>query len=76
MDTRDGTIYNSLDEAKAAGVPDDYLVSGTRQALENLKPKIRFSGGSFKHVDAVREPPRWNENPAERMIREGVTGKP
>ena len=51
MDTRDGTIYDSIEEAKAAGVPDRYLVQGTREALENLKPRmIKFTGGSFKNM--------------------------
>jgi hypothetical protein len=50
MDTRDGTIYDSIDAAKRAGVPDTFLVSGTREALENLKPRIRFTKGSFKVV--------------------------
>lgn len=48
MDTRDGTIYESLEEAKAARVPDDCLVTGTREALEKLRPRIKFTKGSFK----------------------------
>jgi hypothetical protein len=48
MDTRNGQIYDSYDDAKAAGVPDEFLVTGTRKALDNLKPRIRFSKGSFK----------------------------
>jgi hypothetical protein len=54
MDTRDGTIYDTIDAARAAGVPDEFLVSGTREALENLRPRIVFSKGSFK----VKEPAR------------------
>ena len=52
MDTRDGTIYDSYEQAKAAGVPDEFLVQGTRHALESLKPRIRFTKGSFKVVKA------------------------
>ena len=50
MDTRDGTIYDSPELAKAAGVPDDSLVTGSREALEKLKKRIVFSGGSFKNA--------------------------
>lgn len=52
MDTRDFTIYDDLLSAKAAGVPEDDLVSGTREALEKLKQKFEFTKGSFKPVVA------------------------
>lgn len=52
MDTRDGTIYDSYEQAKVAGVPDEFLVSGTREALEELKPRIVFTKGSFKNAKA------------------------
>lgn len=51
MDTRDGTIYDSIELAKLAGVPDDDLVTGTRAALEKLRHKLVFTKGSFKSVD-------------------------
>lgn len=51
MDTRDFTIYDSYEDAKAAGVPDEFLVTGTRPALEGLKQKFKFTKGSFKPVD-------------------------
>lgn len=54
MDTRNGHIYDSYEDAKAAGVPDDYLVTGTRTALDHLKPRIRFTKGSFKKVEEPR----------------------
>jgi hypothetical protein len=47
MDTRTGDIYNTLDEAKAAGVPDEHLVTGPRPALERLSAMIK-EHGSFK----------------------------
>jgi len=47
MDTRTGHIYNNLDEAKAAGVPDEHLVTGSREALERLSAMIK-ERGSFK----------------------------
>jgi hypothetical protein len=50
MDTRDGEIYQSWEDAKKAGVPDEFLVSGTREALERLKTKLVFTKGSFKPV--------------------------
>ena len=50
MDTRDGTIYDTIEDAKAAGVPDRFLVQGTREALEHLKARIKFTKGSFKNV--------------------------
>jgi hypothetical protein len=59
MDMRSGEIYGSLKEARKAGVPDQFLVSGTEEALKNLK-KIIFTKGSFKNVtptgEAVYEP--------------------
>lgn len=51
MDTRDGTIYDNRELAKAAGVPDDDLVTGSREALEKLRKRITFSGGSFKQAE-------------------------
>lgn len=48
MDTRDGTIYDSRELAKAAGVPDEDLVTGSREALEKLRKKLVFTKGSFK----------------------------
>ena len=53
MDTRTGHIYNTIEEAKAAGVPDEFLVSGTREALENLKPRLKFRKGAFKTIKNV-----------------------
>ena len=50
MDTRDGTIYPTLEDAIKAGVPDEHLVSGSREALEQLKKKLIFTKGSFKSV--------------------------
>jgi len=50
MDTRDGTIYDSVEEAKRAGVPDEHLVSGSRAALEKLRTQLKFTKGSFKPV--------------------------
>lgn len=52
MDTRDGTIYPSRQAALDAGVPEDRLVTGTAEALNELRPRIRFTKGSFK-VDGV-----------------------
>lgn len=54
MDTRTGHIYDTREAAEAAGVPDDFLVTGSRKALENLKRRIVFTAGSFK----VKEPAR------------------
>jgi hypothetical protein len=47
MDTRTGQIYDSIEDAKAAGVPDDSLVTGNRAALERLSALIK-EAGSFK----------------------------
>ena len=52
MDTRDGTIYDSRELAKLAGVPDDDLVTGTREALEKLRTRLVFTKGSFKSVES------------------------
>ena len=51
MDTRDGTIYEDRAAAKRAGVPDEFLVTGTREALEDLRRRIVFTKGSFKRVE-------------------------
>ena len=48
MDTRDGTIYENRDMAKQAGVPDEDLVTGSKEALEKLRRKLKFTKGSFK----------------------------
>lgn len=53
MDTRDGTIYDSRELAKAAGVPDEDLVTGSKEALEKLRTKLKFTKGSFKPVVQV-----------------------
>lgn len=58
MDTRDGHIYESYEAAKSAGVPDEFLVSGTREALEELKTRIVFTKGSFKYGKAKPKRPR------------------
>ena len=60
MDTRNGHIYDTIDEARAAGVPEQFLVSGTREALEDLKkrivmPKGRY--GAFKNAPAPAKEP-------------------
>jgi hypothetical protein len=41
MDTRTGQIYDSREEAEAAGVPERYLVTGTREALKELQTRLR-----------------------------------
>ena len=48
MDTRDGTIYPSRKIAEACGVPDEDLVTGSREALEKLRKQLVFTKGSFK----------------------------
>ena len=54
MDTRNGDIYASAELAKAAGVPDDDLVTGSREAIKKLSAKIKAldQRGSFKNVDS------------------------
>jgi hypothetical protein len=51
MDTRDGTIYDNRELAEAAGVPDEDLITGSREALEKLRKRLVFSGGSFKTAE-------------------------
>lgn len=48
MDTRTGQIYDSREDALRDGVPEDRLITGSREALEELRPRIKFSKGSFK----------------------------
>jgi hypothetical protein len=50
MDMRNGDIYDNFKEARKAGVPDEFLVQGSKEALENLKKQLHFSKGSFKNV--------------------------
>ena len=52
MDTRSCDIYDSRELAKAAGVPDDDLVTGSREALEKLRKRLVFTNGSFKSVES------------------------
>lgn len=40
MDTRTGHIYETKDAAIAAGVPENRLVTGTRESLEYVAKKI------------------------------------
>lgn len=53
MDTRTGHIYESRELAEAAGVPDEDLVTGSREALEKLRKKLVFTKGSFKSVESA-----------------------
>lgn len=53
MDTRDGTIYDNRELAEMAGVPDEDLVTGTREALEKLRTRLVFTKGSFKSVESL-----------------------
>jgi hypothetical protein len=53
MDTRTGDIYESRELAKLAGVPDDDLVTGSREALEKLRKRLVFTKGSFKSVESA-----------------------
>jgi hypothetical protein len=57
MDTRNGDIYASVELAKAAGVPDEDMVTGSREAIEKLSAKLKKldQRGSFKNLP---EPPR------------------
>jgi hypothetical protein len=45
MDTRDWTIYDNREAAEQAGVPDECLVTGSRDALEKLKAKFALYQG-------------------------------
>jgi hypothetical protein len=54
MDMRNGDIYDNLEEARKA-VPDEFLVQGSKEALENLKKQLHFSKGSFKNVKPTGE---------------------
>ena len=55
MDTRNYDIYVSEELAKAAGVPDDRLVTGSPEAIEYLSKKLKSldQRGSFKNVDPL-----------------------
>lgn len=55
MDTRTGTIYDNRELAEAAGVPDEDLVTGSREALEKLRKKLVFTKGSFKSVESIEK---------------------
>lgn len=58
MDTRTGEIYATIDEAKAAGVPDRHLVSGTREALDDLRERLTIADRSKKLFRSFRDAPR------------------
>jgi hypothetical protein len=53
MDTRTGDIYDSRALAEAAGVKDEDLVTGSREALEKLRKKLVFTKGSFKSAAQI-----------------------
>lgn len=40
-------------DAELAGVPDDDLVTGSREALEKLRRRLVFTKGSFKTREAA-----------------------
>lgn len=46
MDTRNGDIYATKELAKAAGVPDDDLVTGSHAAIEKLSANPRREGAA------------------------------
>ena len=58
MDMRTGEIYPSREAAERAGVPDEDLVTGSRQALDKLRTRLKFTKGSFKpaHPELREEP--------------------
>lgn len=63
MDTRDGTIYETRELAKAAGVPDENLISGTREALEDVQRRLKLSkkkGGPWGRIPRADEAPPQN----------------
>lgn len=64
MDTRNGDIYASLEEAKAAGVPEDRLVTGSQAAIADLSARIRAldQRGSFKNLPTRRASPQAKED--------------
>jgi hypothetical protein len=45
MDTRTGQIYDTRDAAEAAGVPAEHIVTGPRQALEELSRHVKRHNG-------------------------------
>lgn len=61
MDTRNGDIYASAELARAAGVPDDSLVTGSEKAIKTLSERIRAldQRGSFKNLP--RRPTKGDE---------------
>jgi hypothetical protein len=61
MDTRTGDIYENVEEAMAAGVPEDRLVTGSKEAIANLSARIRAldQRGSFKNLP--RRPTKGDE---------------
>lgn len=56
MDTRNGDIYASAELAKAAGVPDDKLVTGSPAAIDDLSKRLKAldQRGSFKNPEPAR----------------------
>jgi hypothetical protein len=48
LDIRNGQIYDTLEEARKAGVAEEFLVTGERAALETLRKQILFQKGIFR----------------------------
>jgi len=52
MDTRTGKIYDSYDEAIKAGVPEEFLITGTRRKLETIREQFIYQGKYIPHSSA------------------------
>jgi hypothetical protein len=63
MDTRTGQIYDSREEAVAAGVPDEHLVTGDRKALEGLSRLVKRRNAQ------ARESKRDRQRKAKREMQ-------
>ena len=81
MDTRSGDIYDNRELAEAAGVPDEDLVTGSREALEKLRKKLVFTEGSFKSLCPTCGQPMRGSFPTCAMCQQvsalkGESGEP
>lgn len=59
MDIRTGRTYESIDQARSAGVPESDIAridfaDGQPNPQFARPPKVKFTKGSFKPVETVR----------------------
>ena len=68
MDSRTGDLYPSREDARAAGVPERYIVEvqGTKEAIAKVAGRVRFAA---RHEHARRKARRIAQKASRRANR-------